>query len=46
MDLRIGVLSHTVLSHTFLEKKWNQEKEHINNNGMIYEENDDLSDDA
>jgi estrogen-related receptor beta like 1 len=44
MDLRIGVLSHTVLQQTFMEKKWTHEKENYNQNGLIFEENDELSD--
>lgn len=43
MDLRVGVLSHTVLSHTFLEKKWHHERDNQHQEGII-DENDELSD--
>ncbi|KAM3136716.1 hypothetical protein pb186bvf_011161 [Paramecium bursaria] len=44
MDLRIGVLSHTILSRTFQDTKAQQEKE-FNENGLILHESDELSDD-
>lgn len=43
MDLRIGVLSHTILQRTFYETKALQERDY-HENGIILHESDELTD--
>jgi hypothetical protein len=44
MDLRIGVLQHSVLQHTYLEHRARHENDNLEGNHMLLDENDDLSD--